>query len=144
MLVGALDVEAGRKAAHLAALNVLAVARQHLGSLDKVTRIVRLGVSVATSGDVRDQPKVADAFEVAAGRVRTRQVPVPLSGWRRKPSARRPGRAGNHFRGDGVREGPSRDLSKVAGLVTEDAAKAFGFGASTVPRSISASRSVSQ
>src|SRR5258708_31585322 len=59
--VGAeLDVEAGRKAAHLAALNVLAVARQHLGSLDKVTRIVRLGVSVATSGDVRDHPKVTD------------------------------------------------------------------------------------
>ena len=51
--VGAeLDVEAGRKAAYLAALNVLAVARKHLGSLDKVTRIVRLGVSVATSGDV--------------------------------------------------------------------------------------------
>ena len=60
--VGAeLDVEAGRQAAHLAALNVLAVTRQHLGSLDKVTRIVRLGVSVAASGDVRDQPKVADA-----------------------------------------------------------------------------------
>src|SRR5438067_10495989 len=60
--VGAeLDVADGRKAAHLAALNVLAVARQHLGSLDKVTRIVRLTVSVATSGDVRDQPKVADA-----------------------------------------------------------------------------------
>src|SRR6202049_2082288 len=60
--VGAeLDVEAGRKAARLAALNVLAVARQHLGSLDKVMRIVRLGVMVATSGDVRDQPKVADA-----------------------------------------------------------------------------------
>src|ERR1700731_489685 len=56
-----LDVEAGRKAAHLAALNALAVARQHLGSLDRVTRIVRLGVSVATSGDVRDQPRVADA-----------------------------------------------------------------------------------
>jgi len=59
--VGAeLDVEAGRQAANLAALNGLAVAREHLGSLDKVTRIVRLGVSVATSGDVRDQPKVAD------------------------------------------------------------------------------------
>jgi len=56
-----LDVEAGRKAAHLAALNVLAVAREYLGSLDKITRIVRLGVSVATVGDVRDQPKVADA-----------------------------------------------------------------------------------
>jgi enamine deaminase RidA (YjgF/YER057c/UK114 family) len=59
--VGAeLDVAAGREAAHLAALNVLALARKHLGSLDKVTRIVRLGVSVATSGDVRDHPKVAD------------------------------------------------------------------------------------
>src|SRR6201993_3720567 len=56
-----LDVEAGRNAARLATLNALAVAREHLGSLDKVTRIVRLGVSVATSGDVRDQPKVADA-----------------------------------------------------------------------------------
>jgi enamine deaminase RidA (YjgF/YER057c/UK114 family) len=55
-----LDVEAGRAAACLAALNGLAVAKQHLGSLDKVTRIVRLGVAVATSGDVRDQPKVAD------------------------------------------------------------------------------------
>src|SRR5438309_6701588 len=56
-----LNVEAGRNAAHLAALNDLAVARKHLGSLDKATPIVRLGVSVATSGDVRDQPKVADA-----------------------------------------------------------------------------------
>lgn len=55
-----IDVEAGRKAARLAALNVLAVAREHLGSLDRVTRVVRLAVSVATSGDVRDQPKVAD------------------------------------------------------------------------------------
>ncbi len=55
-----LDVQTGRKAAYLAALNALAVARQHLGSLDKVKRIVRLGVSVATSGDVREQPKIAD------------------------------------------------------------------------------------
>ena len=55
-----LDVQTGREAAYLAALNALAVARQHLGSLDKVTRIVRLGVAVATSGDVREQPKVAD------------------------------------------------------------------------------------
>jgi enamine deaminase RidA (YjgF/YER057c/UK114 family) len=59
--VGAeLDVETGRKAAYLAALNALAVARQHLGSLNKITRVVRLGVSVATSGDVREQPKIAD------------------------------------------------------------------------------------
>src|SRR5712671_4747281 len=55
-----LDVQTGRKAAYLAAVNALAVARQHLGSLDRVTRIVRLGVLVATSGDIREQPKIAD------------------------------------------------------------------------------------
>src|SRR6185312_5578180 len=59
--VGAeLDVPAARNAAQLAALNALAVAREHLGSLDKVTRVVRLGVCIATVGNVLDQPKVAD------------------------------------------------------------------------------------
>ncbi len=59
--VGAeLNTDAGRQAARLAAVNALAVARQHLGSLDRIKQIVRLGVMVATSGDVRDQPKVAD------------------------------------------------------------------------------------
>ena len=59
--VGAeLDVEAGRQAARLAALNGMAVARQHLGSLDKLTRIVRLSVFIATSGDFREHPKIAN------------------------------------------------------------------------------------
>jgi len=62
---GRLGAEVGvataRAAARLAVLNVLAVARQQLGSLDKITRVVKLIVSVATLGDVRDQPKVADA-----------------------------------------------------------------------------------
>jgi enamine deaminase RidA (YjgF/YER057c/UK114 family) len=56
-----LNVEAGRDAAYTAALGVLAAAKQHLGSLDKVTRVVRLGVLIATSGDFFDQPRVADA-----------------------------------------------------------------------------------
>jgi enamine deaminase RidA (YjgF/YER057c/UK114 family) len=60
--VGAdVDVATARAAARLAALNVLAVARQHLGSLDKITRVVKLGVSIATHGDVREHPKIADA-----------------------------------------------------------------------------------
>src|ERR1700746_2131952 len=42
-----LDVEAGHKAARVAAVNALVVARQHLGSLDTVTRVVRLGGAVA-------------------------------------------------------------------------------------------------
>jgi enamine deaminase RidA (YjgF/YER057c/UK114 family) len=56
-----LDAEAGRDAAYTAALSALAAARQHLGSLDRVTRVVRLGVFMATSGDFFDQPRVADA-----------------------------------------------------------------------------------
>ena len=55
-----IDVESARTAARVAALNALAVARQHLGSLDKVKRVVRLGVMVAAAGDFRDHPKVAD------------------------------------------------------------------------------------
>ncbi len=55
------DAESGRQATRVAALNVLAAAREHLGSLDKVTRVVRLGVYLATSGDFFDQPRVADA-----------------------------------------------------------------------------------
>ena len=56
-----LDAEDGRDAAYTAALNVLAAAKEHLGSLDRVTRVVRLGVFIATSGDFFDQPRVADA-----------------------------------------------------------------------------------
>lgn len=56
-----LDVEAGRDAAYTAGLSILAAAKKHLGSLDRVTRVVRLGVFIATSGDFFDQPKVADA-----------------------------------------------------------------------------------
>ena len=56
-----LTVEDGHKAASLACLNVLSAARHHLGSLDKVSRVVRLGVSIATDGDFREHPYVADA-----------------------------------------------------------------------------------
>ena len=55
-----LDGAAGREAARIAALNALAVIREHLGTLDRVTRVVRLGVQIATWGDFFDQPKVAD------------------------------------------------------------------------------------
>jgi enamine deaminase RidA (YjgF/YER057c/UK114 family) len=55
-----LSIEDARNAARLAALNALALARQHLGSLDKVTRVVRLTVSLATTSEFRDHAKVAD------------------------------------------------------------------------------------
>jgi len=56
-----LTTDQGRSAAQAAALNVLAVAKQHLGSLDKVSQVVRLGVYLATAGNFVDHAKVADA-----------------------------------------------------------------------------------
>jgi enamine deaminase RidA (YjgF/YER057c/UK114 family) len=49
------------EAVRVAALHVLSAARQRLGSLDKVTHVVRRCIYLATDGDFFDQPKVADA-----------------------------------------------------------------------------------
>ena len=56
-----LDVDAGRDALRTATLNALSAAKQHLGSLDRVGKVVRVGVYLATYGDFYDQPIVADA-----------------------------------------------------------------------------------
>ncbi|MGR9421680.1 RidA family protein [Rhizobium leguminosarum] len=57
---GDLTAEDGKKAAETATLSALAAARDYLGSLDRVVRVVKLGVYIATEGDFRDHPKVAD------------------------------------------------------------------------------------
>ncbi len=58
---GDLSIEDGRRATRLAALNALALAKRHLGSLDRVARVVRLGVSLVTAPEFREHPRVADA-----------------------------------------------------------------------------------
>jgi enamine deaminase RidA (YjgF/YER057c/UK114 family) len=55
------DVEQGRAATRVAALNVLSAAKKHLGSLDRVTKVVKLGVYLATDGDFTAHAKIADA-----------------------------------------------------------------------------------
>lgn len=55
------DTTHGRAATRLAALNALVTAKEHLGSLNRVRRVVRLGVMLATFGDLVEHPKVADA-----------------------------------------------------------------------------------
>jgi enamine deaminase RidA (YjgF/YER057c/UK114 family) len=56
-----LDVKAGRAAAYTAALNVLALTKKQLGSLNRVSHVVRLGVYVAATPEFTEHPKVADA-----------------------------------------------------------------------------------
>ena len=58
---GELSLEDGRRATHLAALQALAAAKEHLGSLDRVRRVVRLAVSLVTTPEFRQHPRVADA-----------------------------------------------------------------------------------
>jgi enamine deaminase RidA (YjgF/YER057c/UK114 family) len=55
-----LSIADGRGAARAATLNALALARQHLGSLNKIARVVRLTVWLATTPEFRDHAKVAD------------------------------------------------------------------------------------
>ena len=54
------DISTGMQAARTAAINALAVAKQQLGSLDRITRVVRLGVYLAATSAFTDHAKVAD------------------------------------------------------------------------------------
>ena len=69
----------GRDAAYTAGLSALAAARQHLGSLDRISRVVRLGVFIAASGDFLDHASVADAVsDLFQGIFGVERIPVRL------------------------------------------------------------------
>ena len=53
-----LTVEQGYEAAKLTLLNALAIARQELGSLDRISRIVRMSGHVASAEGFTQQPAV--------------------------------------------------------------------------------------
>jgi len=55
-----LDLEAGAEAARRCALQALSALRAELGSLDRVRRIVKVSVYVASDRGFTDQPKVAN------------------------------------------------------------------------------------
>jgi enamine deaminase RidA (YjgF/YER057c/UK114 family) len=56
-----LDADTGRDALRTATLNALSAAKAHVGSLDRVTRVVSVKAYLATDGDFCNQPIVADA-----------------------------------------------------------------------------------
>ena len=64
MIVGRLgddaDIALGQKAARACGLMILAQLKATLGSLDRVERIVKLGVFVNCTPDFKDQPKVGN------------------------------------------------------------------------------------
>lgn len=54
------DLEFAQEAARRCALMIVAQVKAALGGLDRVERIVKLGVFVNSTGDFTDQPKVAN------------------------------------------------------------------------------------
>jgi enamine deaminase RidA (YjgF/YER057c/UK114 family) len=56
-----LDADAGRDALRTATLNALATAKEHLGSLDRITKVIGVRVHLATAGDFYNHAMVADA-----------------------------------------------------------------------------------
>ena len=56
-----LDESACRDALRTATLNALSAAKDHLDSLNRVSKVVRVGVYLATKGGFYNQPIVADA-----------------------------------------------------------------------------------
>ena len=59
-LGGNLSVKEGQEAARIASLNALAAARQHLGDLDRLKKLVKLTVQLATTEQFIEHASVAD------------------------------------------------------------------------------------
>lgn len=59
-LGGGVDIETGRAAARLCAINILAQVKAAVGDLDKVVRVVKLVAFVNSTPDFVDQPKVVN------------------------------------------------------------------------------------
>jgi enamine deaminase RidA (YjgF/YER057c/UK114 family) len=55
-----LSVEQGKEAALIASLNALAVAKEHLGDLDRLKKLIKLTVLVATTEQFTEHAPVAD------------------------------------------------------------------------------------
>ncbi|CAN7637754.1 MULTISPECIES: RidA family protein [Neorhizobium] len=71
-----LSVSEGYDAARAACLSGLAAARVHLGSLNRVRRVAKLGVYIAAPDDFREHPKVADgASELLLGVFGQERIP---------------------------------------------------------------------
>ena len=60
-LGGDVDVEDGRAAARICAVNVLAALKAELGELSRVRRVVKVTGFVASTPDFTDHPKVVNA-----------------------------------------------------------------------------------
>jgi enamine deaminase RidA (YjgF/YER057c/UK114 family) len=82
-----LSVKEGQEAARIASLNALAAAKQHLGNLDRLKKLLKLTVLMATTEQFTEHAQVADGasnlfvqiFGPDNGHVRERRPSRPAS-----------------------------------------------------------------
>ena len=82
-----LSVKEGQEAARIASLNALAVAKEHLGDIDRLKKLVKLTVLIATTEQFTEHAPVADGasdlfVQIFGRRCRPRAVGL----WRAKPA----------------------------------------------------------
>ena len=93
------DIAAGKEAAKLCAINMLAQAKAALGDLDSIARIVKITVFVASAPDFTEQHLVANGasdFLVAA--LGDERPACALGGRHGRAAAQRAGRDRSHHR----------------------------------------------
>lgn len=78
------SVEEAQKAARLCAINILAQLKANLGSLDKITKIVRVSGFVNCTPEFSEQPKVINAasdlfFEIFGEKAKHSRIAVGVS-----------------------------------------------------------------
>ena len=80
-----LSVKEGQEAARIASLNALAAAKEHLGDLDRLKKLVKLTVLIATTEDFTEHAAVADgASELVRQAFRPRGRPRSIGLWSAK------------------------------------------------------------
>ena len=98
-----LDLEAGRDAARTAALSGLAAAREHLGSLDRISRSRSLG---RADSNIRRFLRACQGCRwrlgSAARHLRQRKSACSIGDWRGQPSAGNANRARGHLQGESI------------------------------------------
>jgi enamine deaminase RidA (YjgF/YER057c/UK114 family) len=106
-----LDVKAGREAAYTAALNGLALTKQQLGSLNRVSHVVRLGVYVAATPEFTEHAKVADAASEVLRDVFGQETVSSRLVFGVEPSTRFAGRTGSHLGSEALSQPATRTCS---------------------------------
>ena len=87
-----LSVKEGQEAARIASLNALAAAKEHLGDLDRLKKLIKLTVLMATTEQFTEHAASGRrSVESVCPGLRARQRPRPAGLWSTKPADRRAG-----------------------------------------------------